>query len=244
MVCIASRVQLFVRPGRSKTAGKGCDVVATLSHFYLYLTFRWEVLLGLMGAHALVVIIAVLLATLIAVTIGFLTYRTERPAQIALTTANIFVTIPSFALFGLFIPIFGLGFTPTIIALVMYALLPILRNTITGLRGVDPAITESARGMGLTHWQVLFRIELPLAWPVILTGVRVSTLIVLGIAAIAAYVNGPGLGKPIFSGLTRIGTARGSDLALGGTLGIIVLAIIFDICITLITRLTTPGGAR
>lgn len=211
-----------------------------MSNFYLYLTYRWQVLLGLMAQHALVVVISVAIATVIAVTTGFMVYRTQRPAEIALTTANIFVTIPSFALFSLFIPILGLGYPPTVVALVMYALLPILRNTITGLRGVDPAITESARGMGMTDWQVLFRIELPLAWPVILTGVRVSVLIVLGIAAIAAYVNGPGLGKPIFSGLARIGTARGLDLSLGGTLGIVILAIIFDVALTFLTWLTTP----
>ncbi|HET7313020.1 ABC transporter permease [Salinisphaera sp.] len=153
-------------------------------------------------------------------------------------------TVDAYPAFSLFIPILGLGYPPTIVALVMYALLPILRNTITGLRGVDPAITESARGMGMTDWQTLFRIELPLAWPVILTGVRVSTLIVLGIAAIAAYVNGPGLGKPIFSGLARIGTARGLDLSLGGTLGIVILAIIFDLVLTFLTWLTTPRGTR
>lgn len=213
-----------------------------MNQFYNYLLFRWPHLLNLMKEHVVVVVISVAIATVIAVTIGFLVYRTRRPAEIALTIANIFVTIPSFALFGLFIPILGLGYPPTVVALVMYALLPILRNTITGLRSVDPAVSESARGMGMTHWQTLFRVELPLAWPVILTGVRVSTLLVLGIAAIAAYVNGPGLGKPIFSGLARIGTARGLDLALGGTLGIVVLAVLFDIVITIFSRLTTSRG--
>jgi len=213
-----------------------------MSQFLNYLSFRWEHLLALAGAHVLVVIIAVAIATAIAVTVGFLTYRTHRPAEVALTIANIFITIPSFALFGLFIPILGLGFPPTVVALVMYAILPILRNTITGLREVDPAITESARGMGMTEWQVLFKVELPLAWPVIIAGIRVSVLLILGIAAIAAYVNGPGLGKPIFSGLTRVGTARGLDLALGGTLGIVILAIVFDIAIALFSRLTTSRG--
>lgn len=213
-----------------------------MGHFLNYLSFRWEHLLALAAAHVVVVVVAVVIATAIGVSVGFLTYRTRRPAEAALTIANIFVTIPSFALFGLFIPILGLGFPPTLVALVMYAILPILRNTITGLRSVDPALTESARGMGMTQWQTLFRVELPVAWPIILTGVRVSTLIVLGIAAIAAYVNGPGLGKPIFTGLTRIGTARGLDLALGGTLGIVILAILFDIVIAILTRLTTSRG--
>ncbi len=213
-----------------------------MGHFFNYLTYRWQHLLGLVGEHVVVVLISVACATVIAVTVGFLTYRTRRPAEISLTIANIFITIPSFALFSLLIPVLGLGYPPTVVALIMYALLPILRNTITGLREVDPAITESARGMGMTAWQTLWRVELPIAWPVILTGVRVSVLLVLGIAAIAAYVNGPGLGKPIFSGLTRMGTARGLDLALGGTLGIVVLAILFDIAIAVFARLTTSRG--
>lgn len=213
-----------------------------MGHFYTYLTYRWQHLLVLFGQHVLVVLIAIGIATVIAVTIGILTYRTRRPAEVALTIANIFITIPSFALFSLFIPILGLGYPPTVVALVMYALLPILRNTITGLRGVDPAVVESARGMGMTRWETLRRIELPLAWPVILTGVRVSTLIILGIAAIAAYVNGPGLGQPIFTGLTRIGTVRGLDLALAGTLGIVILAVLFDMVIAIVSRITTSRG--
>ena len=213
-----------------------------MHQFYNYLAYRWQHLLGLMLEHVVVVVIAVAIATVIAMVIGFLVYRTRRPAEIALATANIFMTVPSFALFSLLIPVLGLGYPPTVVALVMYALLPILRNTITGLRGVDAAVTESARGMGMSRLQTLLRVELPLAWPVILTGVRVSTLIVLGIAAIAAYVNGPGLGKPIFSGLARLGTARGLDLALGGTLGIVVLAILFDLVLSFLTWLTTPRG--
>lgn len=213
-----------------------------MGQFYTYLTFRWQHLLGLFGQHVLVVLVSIGIATVIAVTVGVLTYRTRRPAEVALTIANIFITIPSFALFSLFIPILGLGYPPTVVALVMYALLPILRNTITGLRGVDPAVVESARGMGMTKWQTLRRVELPLAWPVILTGIRVSTLIILGIAAIAAYVNGPGLGEPIFTGLTRIGTVRGLDLALAGTLGIVILAVLFDIVIAIVSRVTTSRG--
>ena len=213
-----------------------------MHQFYNYLTYRWQHLLGLMLEHVVVVVVSVAIATVIAMAIGFLVYRTRRPAEIALATANVFMTVPSFALFSLLIPVLGLGYPPTVVALVMYALLPILRNTITGLRGVDAAVTESARGMGMSSLQTLLRVELPLAWPVILTGVRVSTLIVLGIAAIAAYVNGPGLGKPIFSGLARLGTARGLDLALGGTLGIVILAILFDLVLSFLTWLTTPRG--
>src|SRR3990170_2007544 len=165
-----------------------------------YLSDNWSDLLDLTLEHAQVVLVAMLVATVIGVGLGFLTYRTPPAARAVLTVTGTFLTIPSFALFGLFIPILGIGYKPTVVALVMYALLPIVRNTITGLRGVDPAVTESALGMGLSRWQQLRRIELPLAWPVIITGIRVSTLITVGIAAIAAIVNGPGLGAPIFQG--------------------------------------------
>jgi osmoprotectant transport system permease protein len=134
------------------------------------------------------------------------------------------------------------GYTPTVVALSCYAVLSILRNTITGLQSVDPAVTESAKGMGLSDWQQLFRIEMPLAWPVIIAGIRVSALLILGIAAIAAYVNGPGLGGDIFSGLSRIGGANSLNLVLGGFLGIIVLALVFEVLFALLGRLTTSRG--
>lgn len=213
-----------------------------MHHFYAYLQYRWPHLVALTLAHVGVVAAAVAIASAIAIAVGIGVYRTHRPAEAALAVANIFLTIPSFALFALFIPVLGLGYPPTVTALVMYGLLPVLRNTIVGLRSIDPAIVESARGMGMTPGQALWRIELPLAWPVIMTGIRVSTLLILGIAAIAAYVNGPGLGKNIFSGLARLGTATGLDLALSGTLGIVFLALVLDLALGLVAWLTTSRG--
>ena len=209
-----------------------------------YLSDNWSDLLDLTLEHAQVVLVAMLVATVVGVGLGVVTYRVRSAARVALTVTGTFVTIPSFALFGLFIPILGLGYRPTVVALVMYALLPIVRNTITGLRSVDPAITESALGMGLSRWQRLRRIELPLAWPVIVTGVRVSTLITVGIAAIAAIVNGPGLGGPIFQGLGATGTQRGFNLAFSGTLGVVILALALDTMFLVIARLTTSRGLR
>jgi osmoprotectant transport system permease protein len=210
--------------------------------FFNYLASRWDHILELAIAHAEVVFISLLIATAIGVTTGVLVYRRERSAEVVLAVASTFLTIPSFALFGLLLPIFGLGWTPTIVALVMYALLPIVRNTVVGLRSVDPAITESAQGMGMSGLQRLLRIELPLAWPVIITGMRVSTLIIVGIAAIAAYVNGPGLGEDIFSGLARIGSAVALNLVLGAVLAIIVLALLFDGFFAVLGKLTTSRG--
>jgi osmoprotectant transport system permease protein len=209
-----------------------------------YLRNRWEHLLGLGIEHAIVVAEAIAIATIIGVGLGLLTYRTERPREFVLALTGIFLTIPSIALFGLFIPIFGLGTTPVIVALVMYALLPIVRNTIVGLRAVDPAIVESADGMGMGRFHRLLRIELPLAWPVIITGMRVSTIIIVGIAAIGAYILGPGLGNEIFSGLARFGSPAALNLVLGGMLGVMILAVLFDAFYVVVSRLTTPLGLR
>ncbi len=209
-----------------------------------YLRNRWEHLLDLGIEHAIVVAEAIAIATVIGVGLGLLTYRTERPRELVLAVTGVFLTIPSIALFGLFIPIFGLGTKPVIIALVMYALLPIVRNTIVGLRSVDSAIMESAEGMGMGRIHRLLRIELPLAWPVIITGMRVSTIIIVGIAAIGAYILGPGLGNDIFSGLARFGSPAALNLVLGGILGVMVLAVLFDAFYVLLSRLTTSRGLR
>ena len=212
--------------------------------FFEYLALSWDHVFELAVAHAAVVALSLAIALVIGVSLGVLVYRRERAASIALGVTSTFLTIPSFALFGLFIPIFGLGYKPTVVALVMYGLLPILRNTVTGLRSVDPAIAESAQGMGMNARQRLLRIEMPLAWPVIIAGVRVSTMLLMGIAAIGAVVNGPGLGEDIFAGLARIGSVNALNLVLGGILGIIVLALLFDTFFNLLGKLTTSRGIR
>ena len=212
--------------------------------FLEYLSTSWDHIFELAVGHAVVVAISLAIAIVIGVSLGVLVYRRERAANIALGVTSTFLTIPSFALFGLFIPIFGLGYTPAVVALVMYALLPILRNTVTGLRSVDPAISESAQGMGMNYWQRLLRVDMPLAWPVIIAGVRVSTMLLMGIAAIAAVVNGPGLGEDIFAGLARIGSVNALNLVLGGILGVIVLALLFDTFFNLLGKLTTSRGIR
>lgn len=217
-----------------------------LSSFWAYLQFSWEHILGLAVDHALVVLISVAIATVVGVSLGLATYRTQRPRELVLAVTGTFLTIPSLALFGVFIvvPFLGLGWRSVVVGLVMYGLLPIVRNTIVGLREVDPAIVESAQGMGMGRSAQLLRIELPLAWPVILTGMRVSTLLLVGIAAIGAYIRGPGLGNDIFDGLARIGSASAVNLVLGGILGIMLLAVLFDLLYVLVSRLTVSKGLR
>lgn len=215
-----------------------------MADFLDYLSRRSDHLLQLTLEHALVTLMSVAIAAVIGVFVGLVTYRTERPRELALAVTAVFLTIPSLALFGLFISIFGLGWTSVVIALVMYALLPILRNTIVGLREVDPAIVESAQGMGMSRLKRLLRIELPLAWPVIMTGIRVSTVIVVGIAAIGAYINGPGLGDDMFRALANPGSTQALNITLAAFLGVIVLAILFDLFYVLVTRLTMSRGIR
>jgi len=195
-------------------------------------------------AHAAVVAAAVLISTVLGVGLGILTYQHERAREAVLAVTGSFLTIPSFALFILLLGPLGLGWSPVLFALVLYGLMPIVRNTITGLREVDPAIVESAKGMGYNRRQRLLRIELPLAWPVILTGVRVTSLILLGIAAIGAIVNGPGYGELIFTGLARVGTPVALSMVLAGTVGVMALAVLFDIAFYAVKRLTTSRGIR
>jgi osmoprotectant transport system permease protein len=227
-------------------ASSVCDRNSSLpfGDFRHFVCQRKETLSQQVADHAIVVVESMLIAVALSLVIALLVYRSGAGSKTAIAITSTFLTIPSFALLGLLIPKFGLGSKPTIIALVAYALLPIVRNAIVGLRGVDPALVDSARGMGMTKLRVLLRVELPIAWPVVLTGIRVSTQLIMGIAAIAAYVKGPGLGQSIFSGLARIGSVNSVNSTVAGTLGVIILALLFDLGFQIIGRMTTPRGLR
>ncbi|MER6161350.1 ABC transporter permease [Streptomyces sp. NPDC001868] len=194
--------------------------------------------------HASAVFQCMVVATVLGVLIGVVSYRREWAAGLATTTTATLLTIPSLAMIGLLIPVVGLGVAPTVIALTLYGLLPVVRNAIVGLRGVDPALVDAAKGIGMSRSLRLLRVELPLAWPPILTGIRVSTQMLMGIAAIAAYASGPGLGNEIFRGIASLGSANALNQVLAGTLGIIALALLFDAAYVLLGRLTIPRGIR
>jgi osmoprotectant transport system permease protein len=212
--------------------------------FWEYLGNRHQQLLADALQHASAVLQCMVVATLIGVLIGVLTYRSEWAGNLATLTTSGILTIPSLAMIGLLIPIVGLGVAPTVIALTLYGLLPIVRNCVVGLRGVDPALVDAARGIGMSRLAQLLRVELPLAWPPILTGIRVATQMLMGIAAIAAYASGPGLGNVIFRGLASLGSANALNQVLAGTLGIIILALLFDAAYVVLGRLTIPRGIR
>jgi len=181
--------------------------------------------------HVVLVGVSIAIATAIGVPLGV--FLTRRPAwsRLVLGVAGVLQTIPSLALFGFLIPvpvIGGIGTRTALVALTVYGLLPVLRNTVTGIAGVDPALREAARGMGMTDRQLLLRVELPLAASVILAGIRVATVIGIGVATIAAAIGAGGLGVFIFRGVAMVdnrtilagalpaaGLAVGADLLLG-----------------------------
>ncbi|HSK97280.1 MAG TPA: ABC transporter permease [Euzebyales bacterium] len=186
---------------------------------------------------------AVLTATVLGVLLGVIAHRVLWLRGPIMNVLSVLLTIPSLALIALLLPLVGIGFAPAYIALTMYALLPIGRNTLAGLRAVDPAMVESARGMGMSGLQRLWRMEMPVAWPIILTGIRVATLLVVGIAAVAALVGGEGFGEEIYlRGIRRIGSPGALEALLGGTLGVLVVALLFDLLYKLIGRFTISRG--
>lgn len=205
---------------------------------------RWDDVLELVGEHLAVVGMSLLIATVLGVLLGVAVWNHPMPRALVIAAAGVAITIPSLALLALLTPVFGLGWTPTVFSLVFYSLLPIVRNTAVGLREVPPAIMESAKGMGMSPMKILISVQLPLAWPIILTGVRVAAQLTIGIAAIAAYVAGPGLGQLIFQGLSSLGSKNALNFALTGTVGVAALALIVDGIFVIVTKYTTSRGLR
>lgn len=187
---------------------------------------------------------AVILATVIAILLAVVVTRYRSLAPVANAISAVGLTIPSFALIGLLIPLVGIGTVPAVLVVLFYAILPILRNTVVGLQQIDPTVLEAAKGQGMNPARVFWRVRMPLAWPVVLTGIRVSAQMSMGVAAIAAYVLGPGLGGYIFTDLAQVGGANALNYALVGTVGIIVLALLVDALLALFARVTTSKGIR
>jgi osmoprotectant transport system permease protein len=206
-----------------------------MTEFLRFLGENWRELAVLTREHIVIVIAATGLAVLIGLPLGILLTRVKSFQTPVLGFANIMQTVPSLALFGLLIPIpfvGGIGAKTAIIALSLYALLPVIRNTVTGILGIDPKIREAATAMGMTDGQVLRQVELPLAAPVILTGIRVATVICVGVATVAAAIGAGGLGTYIFRGLRQ----NDNNLLLAGALASALLALICDFVLGRIER--------
>jgi osmoprotectant transport system permease protein len=199
-----------------------------------FASHRAEIMVATLD-HLGLVLIATVIAIAIGVPLGMLILYHRTLRTLALGVASIFQTIPSLALFGFLIPIpfiGGIGKRTAIVALVLYALLPILRNTYVGLTGIDPAILESAEAMGMTQRQILFRVRFPLALSVILAGIRTATIITIGVATIAAAIGAGGLGTFIFRGVALVSDA----LLLAGAIPAALLAILADLLLGLLER--------
>jgi osmoprotectant transport system permease protein len=209
---------------------------------------RPELLAGWVLAHLWIIFVSIIVAVILGVLLGiFITGKgREQIADTALYLAEIVMTIPSLALFGLLMLLLSgmglksIGFLPAVIALIVYGQLPILRNTYTAIRAVDPTMVEAGRGMGMTERQILFRIELPLSVPVIMAGIRNSIVLLIGIATIAAFIGASGLGVPIFRGIRN---AR-MDLILIGGISVSILALLVDGLMARVERRITPKGLK
>ncbi len=210
-----------------------------------YAIDNWDLILLRTGQHVQIVGVAVALAILTGVPIGILITRSEQVAQTVLYVASVIITIPSIALFGMMIPVLslihqGIGYLPAVIAVLLYSQLPIIRNTYTAITNVDPALREAARGMGLTPMQRLREVELPLAVPVIMAGVRVAVVMNIGVTAIAAYIGAGGLGAFISRGISQTDPRQ----LVTGAIAVGVLAVVADYALLGLQWLLTSPGLR
>lgn len=188
------------------------------------------------GQHIYISAVALALGIIVAVPLGILLTRAPKISGAVIGLASVMQTIPALALLAIMIPIFGIGSTPAIVALFIYSLLPILRNTYLGLTSVDPALIDAAKGMGMNSFQRMWKVELQLALPVIMAGVRLSATYVIAWTALASYIGAGGLGDLIFNGLNLYR----SDLILGGSIPVIILALVADFLLGKLEAKLTP----
>jgi len=211
-----------------------------MGSFITFVQVRGGQILALTLEHLYLTGLAMGLAILIGVLLGILLTRFERLATPVLGTASVIQTVPSLAILGFLIPLLGIGFAPAIVALFLYALLPIIRNTYTGVIGVDPAIIEAAVGVGMTQRQVLTLVRLPLALSVIMAGIRTATVICVGIATLCAFIGAGGLGELIFSGISMVN----ANMILAGAIPAALLALILDFVLGRIEKMLAPKGQK
>ena len=211
-----------------------------VTSWFDYMSTRTDLIMQGLTQTLVYVVVVTLAAGITAVVVAIATMRHPFAKELALAISSVFLTIPSLALFTIFIPIVGLGFTPSFIALYLYAIMPILRNTTAGLDSVDSSVLESAKGMGLNRIQVLTKVQLPLAWPIMLAGIRVSALLTVGISAIATLVAGGGLGDFIKSGLARLPLPNSLEAIWTGVILSLALAFVIDSLLRGVGRFTTP----
>lgn len=209
-----------------------------MTDFWETLVSRSDLIQQAFFEHIYLSFVALAIGLAIALPLGIVIARYRKYAEPVIGVTAVFQTIPSLALFGFLVPLIGIGSNTALIALIIYALLPILRNTYTGLTSVDSSIIEAGRGMGMTRTQILKQIEFPLALPFIMAGIRTATVLTVGIATLATFVGAGGLGDVIYRGLQ----SYNNSLVLAGALPVALLAISFDLLLKWVEKKATPKG--
>lgn len=199
---------------------------------------RSDLIIDAFLQHLFLSFVSLAIGVLISLPIGMIVARHRKYAEFIIGVTAVFQTIPSLALFGFLVPLIGIGSKTALIALIIYALLPILRNTYAGLTGVDQSIIEAGRGMGMTPNQILKKIELPMALPFIMAGIRTATVLTVGIATLATFVGAGGLGDIIYRGLQ----SYNNELVLAGALPVALMALLFDFALKMLEKKVTPKG--
>lgn len=211
-----------------------------MSEFIQFIADRHTDILQVVWQHFYISLIAVFAGFFVSVPLGIFLTRTEKLSQYVIGVVNVIQTIPSMALLGFMIPFLGLGTAPAIVALFLYSILPMLQNTYTGIKQVSPAMKEAAKGMGMTSWQILVKVEVPLSISVIMGGFRTATIYTISWATIASLIGGGGLGYFVFTGLT---ISDNNMLVIGAVLAALMAALA-DVATKKMQYTLTPRGLR
>lgn len=212
----------------------------TLNSLLNFFKENSEIILQRLGEHIQLTFLAVGFAILIGVPLGILISRYRKSAGIVIGIANVIQAVPSLAMLGFLIPVVGIAEKPAIIMVMLYSLLPIVKNCYTGLININSDLLEAAKGMGMTKRQVLFKVQIPLAMPVIMAGIRISAVTAVGLMTIAAYVGAGGFGKLVYEGIQGLHYEK----IFAGALPACILALLFDFLIGLLEKVTVPKGIR
>ena len=190
--------------------------------------------------HFYISMFALLLAIVVAVPLGILLSKTQRTANVVLTVAGVLQTIPTLAVLAIMIPIFGVGKTPAIVALFIYVLLPILNNTVLGVKNIDKNVIQAGQSMGMTKFQLMKDVEIPLALPLIISGIRLSSVYVISWATLASYVGAGGLGDLVFNGLNLYQP----PMIISAAIVVTLLALVIDFILSLVEKWVVPKGLK
>ncbi len=211
-----------------------------MNSFYHYLVENYHQIIHLTLQHLQLTLMSVVIAASIGVPLGIVITRNKRVANSVLGVTGVLQAIPSLALLGFLIPLLGIGELPAIIMVILYSLLPIVKNTYVGLSGVDPSLIEASKGMGMTDRQILFKVKTPIAYPLIMAGLRISVVRAVGLMTLAAFIGAGGLGLLVYTGVQTVNT----NMILAGAIPACILALLLDYIVGLIEEILTPYGIQ